>query len=143
MKSFEVYEKYPNSKKSLVEIEKLINSIKNHIQIEETVFFSIHLCIHEIFMNAIYHGNKSDISKFVEVYAFIEKEVLTVKITDQGEGFDVANISNPLEEENRFKESGRGIFLTLHYTNSLQYEKTNRGFCATLTFDLASLKNTN
>ena len=140
MRTFEVYEKYPSIRKSLAEFEKIVALVKNHIQLDETQFYSIHLCIYEIFINAIYHGNKIDSSKFVEFYSFIENNILTINIIDQGEGFDIDAVPNPLEDDNKLKASGRGVFITSHYAHSLRYERTQRGFHSILTFDLEKIK---
>ena len=139
MKTFEIYEKYPSTKKSLSDVDRTVTSIKNHLQLDESLFYVVHLGIYEIFINALYHGNKLDASKFVEFHSYIEGNFLTIEITDQGEGFDFSAIPNPLEEENILKDSGRGVFITSHYADSLHFEKTRRGFCATLTFDLEKI----
>jgi len=140
MKTFEVYEKYPSTKKSFADVEKIIDIIKNNIQVEETFFYNIHISIYEIFVNAIYHGNKLDASKFVDFYAYVEDDILTIRITDQGEGFELAEVPCPLAIDNKIRDSGRGIFVTHHYAESLRYEKTHRGFCSILTFHLEKEK---
>ena len=36
---------------------------------------------------------------------------ITVKIKDEGTGFDINKLPDPTQEENLFKEHGRGIFI--------------------------------
>ena len=38
-------------------------------------------------------------------------DALKIRIADEGEGFEVSNLPDPLAEENLLRHSGRGIFL--------------------------------
>ena len=141
MITFEIYEKYPSIRKSISDIDEILHSIKHQTQLEDEKFHCIRLCINEIFINAIYHGNKFDASKFVEFHSYIENNILTVSVTDQGDGFDVNDVPDPLVEKNIIKDSGRGIFIISHYADSVSFQKTKRGFNTAITFYLEKLKN--
>ena len=43
-----------------------------------------------------------------------------VTIADQGEGFDIAKLPDPLAEENLLRHSGRGIFLIRAFMDEVQ-----------------------
>ena len=36
---------------------------------------------------------------------------LTIRITDQGEGFELQEVPDPLQDNNLLRHSGRGLFL--------------------------------
>src|SRR3954468_1400999 len=73
----------------------------------------VSVAIRESVINAIKHGNKSDVSKHVyvefETGAQAAAAELTIRVRDEGEGFDPATLANPLDPENLLKSSGRGI----------------------------------
>ncbi len=78
---------------------------------------SIHwigVAVRESVINAIKHGNQDIEDKLVTVEFALappgEPERLTVRVVDQGEGFDPVEIADPLAPENLLKSSGRGIF---------------------------------
>jgi serine/threonine-protein kinase RsbW len=71
----------------------------------------IEMAVHESLINAIYHGNRSDESKHVYLRFQIHPDRLEVHIRDQGSGFDLNDVADPLATENLLKVSGRGIFL--------------------------------
>ena len=54
--------------------------------------FSIHLAVEEAIVNAIVHGNKLDPRKTVHVVCHVDAEVMRIQITDEGEGFDPAQV---------------------------------------------------
>lgn len=70
------------------------------------------LALDEALANAIRHGCKGDPTKSVQcIVTHDASGDLTIIVRDPGPGFDVAAVPNPLEEQNVFKASGRGVFL--------------------------------
>jgi serine/threonine-protein kinase RsbW len=87
----------------------------------------IEMAIHESLINAIWHGNKNDGSKQVWMRLQIHEDRLEVRIRDQGEGFDIDAIADPLQEENLLRVSGRGIFLIRSFMDEFHVEKLREG----------------
>jgi serine/threonine-protein kinase RsbW len=52
---------------------------------------------------------------------------LLFTVADQGRGFRVDHVRNPLKEENIMKESGRGIFLMRTLMDKVEFELTQKG----------------
>ena len=98
---------------------------------------NIPLACDEAITNAIIHGNKSDPNKKVSIQIYVSSSRIKLRIKDQGEGFDVESVDNPLEGDNLMRSSGRGVYLmksimdTVVYKDGgrvLELEKTNNGF---------------
>ncbi len=49
-------------------------------------------------------------------------DLLTVRVRDQGNGFDPDQVPDPLAPENLLKPRGRGIFLTRRFMDSVDYD---------------------
>lgn len=77
--------------------------------------------------NAITHGNKQNPQKKVKVVGEILPGWLLVMIADEGKGFDPGQVSNPLQEENLLRESGRGIFLMRTLMDKVEIDRTDGG----------------
>jgi serine/threonine-protein kinase RsbW len=69
------------------------------------------LALDEALANAIRHGCKGDPTKSVQCIVTHDASGLTIVVRDPGPGFEVAKVPNPLEGDNVFKSSGRGVFL--------------------------------
>ncbi len=82
----------------------------------------IEMAVHESLINAIYHGNKNDETTSVYMRFEIHGDRLEVHIRDQGAGFDVNNVADPLATENLLKVSGRGIFLIRAFMDEFKVE---------------------
>jgi serine/threonine-protein kinase RsbW len=85
------------------------------------------MAVREAAINAVLHGNAYDRRKTIEVTFAREPETLEVTVRDQGKGFDVAGIPDPLAPENLLKQSGRGIFLIRTYMDEVRFRKLNPG----------------
>jgi len=71
----------------------------------------IGMAVRESMVNAVVHGNRYNANKKVRLSVSKNSESLTVRIADEGEGFDFENLPDPCAGENLFRSSGRGIFL--------------------------------
>jgi len=76
---------------------------------EETAMW-ISMAVREAVINAIKHGNKEDRQKRVEIQYAFNRDGLSIRVMDQGSGFDLSQVPNPLDPENLLKPTGRGIF---------------------------------
>lgn len=81
------------------------------------------LCISEAITNAVIHGNKHDNEKSVKLEINVNDFFLEASIEDEGNGFDFNNLPNPINEANRIKEGGRGLYIIKMYSDSAEFKK--------------------
>ena len=85
--------------------------------------FGVRLALEEALVNAIKHGNKMDPGKSVTVDWEVSDNHVRVVIEDEGEGFDVADVPDPTDEENLDKPGGRGIMLMRSFMSLVEYNE--------------------
>ena len=88
------------------------------------------VAVRESVINAIKHGNRNDSSKrvFVDFEAAPETvPELTIRVRDQGDGFDPGELADPLAPENLLKASGRGIFLIRNFMDEVLLRRAPEG----------------
>ncbi|HMT07121.1 MAG TPA: ATP-binding protein [Pyrinomonadaceae bacterium] len=94
------------------------------IKPEESNLF---VALDEAFVNAVKHGNKFDSNKLVRISASVSKDEARFTVEDEGEGFDVKNIPDPLDPQNLFKTSGRGVLFIYNIMDEVSYnDRGNR-----------------
>jgi serine/threonine-protein kinase RsbW len=71
----------------------------------------IGMAVRECVVNAVVHGNRYSKNKKVHLDTERSKDRLTFTIGDEGEGFDLNSLPDPLAPENLLNQSGRGIML--------------------------------
>jgi serine/threonine-protein kinase RsbW len=88
---------------------------------------NLFVALDEAFVNAVKHGNKYDPNKLVRITANVSKDEARFTIEDEGEGFDVNAIPDPLDPDNLFKTSGRGVLLIYNIMDEVNYnDRGNR-----------------
>jgi len=94
------------------------------------------LAVTEATTNAIIHGNKNNKLKLVRIYVYVDGKTITIKIKDEGKGFDPTIVPDPTDPENLLKDSGRGLYLMRVYMDGLEYNKTPEGTETILTLKI-------
>ena len=88
---------------------------------------NLFVALDEAFVNAVKHGNKFDAHKLVRITADVSNAEAKFTIEDEGEGFDVNTIPDPLDPDNLFKASGRGVLFIYNIMDEVKYnERGNR-----------------
>jgi len=88
---------------------------------------NLFVALDEAFVNAVKHGNKFDANKLVRITADVSPEEARFTIEDEGDGFNVAEIPDPLDPQNLFKTSGRGVLFIYNIMDEVKYnERGNR-----------------
>ena len=106
-------------------IEETEAFVAAHINDEDRIY-QIVLLTSEAVTNAIEHGNHLDESKQVHVELAVEEDCLTVSVQDEGSGFSRNEVTDPLKDDNLFKDGGRGIFLIEEMADEVRYEMDGR-----------------
>ena len=112
-----------SEKSELERVDKFLKEIFKKKNIQNRYFNKIFLCVSEAVMNAIEHGNRNICSRKIVIYVDYTQNYMNIRIMDEGEGFNYENITNPTNEDNIKKESGRGIFIINAFADSLEYNK--------------------
>jgi serine/threonine-protein kinase RsbW len=120
---------------SAVEMVDFVQVVSDHVGralgLDDEAIHWVGVAIRESVINAIRHGNRNDESKhvFVEFASAPSDQEpgLTVRVRDQGEGFDPETVANPLEPDNLLKSSGRGIFLIRSFMDEVRLQRAPEG----------------
>ncbi len=123
-KYFLEIESTPNN---LITVEEFVNYFAVDLGLDREKINGLLLAVTEATTNAIIHGNKNNKLKMVRIYVFVEGSTITIKIKDEGQGFDPSIVPDPTNPENLLKDSGRGLYLMRIYMDGLSYNKTPEG----------------
>jgi serine/threonine-protein kinase RsbW len=113
--------------RSIRRVETYLSRINAAMHLDEIQVHKVMVSLTEAVNNAIIHGNRSDPNKKVLVRCEVHPGWLLFIIEDQGRGFHVDQVKNPLKEENLLRESGRGIFLMKTLMDKVEFELTQKG----------------
>ena len=114
---------YPSTLESVDQAEAQILKAAEEAGMDEETRDGISMAVRECLVNAVVHGNRYNRNKTVHVGVTFEDARFTIKIRDQGEGFERTDVPDPLHEENILRHSGRGLFLMEAYMDELKVQK--------------------
>ena len=117
-------ESTPNN---LITVEEFVNYFAVELGLDQEKINGLLLAVTEATTNAIIHGNKNNKLKLVRISVYVNGPVLTIKIKDEGKGFDPSIVPDPTDAENLLKDSGRGLYLMKVYMDGLTYNHTPEG----------------
>jgi serine/threonine-protein kinase RsbW len=93
--------------------------------------FSIKLALEEALVNAIKHGNQMDPEKRVYITYRVTHQRFDVRITDEGPGFNPADVPDPTDPDNIERACGRGLLLMRGFMTAVEFH--GRGNIVTMT----------
>ena len=101
------------------------------VRLDDDAVHWVSVAVRESVINAIKHGNREVEDKQVTVEFTASPAAaptrLTVRVVDQGEGFDPVEVADPLAPENLLKSSGRGIFFMRSFMDDLRLQRAPEG----------------
>jgi serine/threonine-protein kinase RsbW len=120
---------------STFEMLDFVQVVSDHIGrlsgLDEDSVHWLGVAIRESVINAIKHGNALDEAKRVHVeFTPLDTDAtpgLSVRVRDEGAGFDPANLPDPLAPDNLLKSSGRGIFLIRSFMDHVDLRPAPEG----------------
>lgn len=85
------------------------------------------MAVREGVINAYNYGNRRDPQKKITVIVEFDPDKMIVHILDEGYGFELTEIPDPLAEENLLRTSGRGLFLMRAFMDEFKVQRGPRG----------------
>ena len=108
---------------SVDEAESAVLEVAQEIGFDEDELHALGMALRESMVNAVAHGNRYSARKKVHLTVSKASDHLTVVIADEGEGFDLSSLPDPLAEENLLRQSGRGLLLIQAFVDEFQVRR--------------------
>jgi serine/threonine-protein kinase RsbW len=107
--------------------ERALVDLCNRTECAEDQRYWLVTALREAAANAIRHGNQQDPEQLVRIDLSVDDRDVSIRIEDEGEGFDFDAIPDPTDPENLLRPSGRGIFYMRQFMNRVEFDRTPGG----------------
>jgi serine/threonine-protein kinase RsbW len=107
------------------DLELAIDFIEEFAQeysLEDDMLERLRLVGSEAVTNAIEHGNQLDVTKDVTLRLEMVNSFVEMRVTDEGPGFVIEEIPDPLASENLLAEGGRGVYFIFEFADEVVFE---------------------
>ena len=116
---------YPSTLESVDVVEADILKAAVDAGFGEDEQHGIGMAVRECMVNAVVHGNRYNKNKHVHVNVTKSMVDFTIRIRDQGEGFETEGVPDPLHDTNILRHSGRGLYLMKAFMDDVKVEKVS------------------
>ena len=103
--------------------EDLVHSLGRYSGDREELAYHLNLVLTEAITNAICHANANDPKKHIQVQISATEKNLSIKVFDEGEGFDLKKLT--ADEVKETAECGRGIQIIHRLMDKVAYRRSN------------------
>jgi serine/threonine-protein kinase RsbW len=87
---------------------------------DEDDCYRIGMSVREGVINAFHYGNQERPEKKIYLMVDLTPDKMVIHVIDEGKGFKLEDVPNPLAEENLLSTSGRGIFLMRSFMDEFE-----------------------
>jgi serine/threonine-protein kinase RsbW len=108
-------------------VQIISDCVTGFMGFDEDTAHWIGMSLRESVTNAIQHGNKLDPGKQVLISFEVVPDQLRVSVRDEGNGFKIEDLPDPLDPENLLKPSGRGIFYIRSFMDEVEFRPHPQG----------------
>ena len=122
-----LYIELDSQRSEIGKFEEVLARVNEETMFEIERFINLQIAVSEALVNAIVHGNKENPSKKVHVIINYDKDMIEVKVKDEGDGFDISMLPDPTNEENLLKESGRGVYIIMSLVDEFSFDSNDSG----------------
>lgn len=108
-------------------VSPLVDHVMRSIEISRVtsgIEIDIEVALREALLNAVIHGNRKDPRKYVylTICCCSDGEV-SMRIRDEGAGFDISSVPDPTAPEHLMSTHGRGIYLMRALMDEVSFEE--------------------
>lgn len=115
------------------EFAGLVQGVANDLALPEEEEVDLMIAVMEAVNNAILHGNQEDETKKIRMKIEAESSAITVWVQDEGHGFVLNAVPDPLAPANVMNASGRGILMMQAFMDDVEILPTDTGTVVKLT----------
>ena len=112
---------------------KTAEVVAKHMDLDDEKSAEISMALIEATINAFEHSDSAEGN--VQIHFVIQGELLVIKVTDRGKGFDKSQVKIPTIEEKITSDHKRGWGLQLiqELMDTVEFESTGEGTTVTMT----------
>ncbi len=123
----------PSDPEFLSDVDMFLEGTLRGFGAGESIVADIAISVSELVNNAIVHGNGSSMEKQVTVRIVRQNDSVTITVSDEGTGFNPADVPDPLANENLLEEVGRGLFIVRSLMGDVEVENSPTGTTVAIT----------
>jgi serine/threonine-protein kinase RsbW len=112
---------FPSNPENVSKVEPFVDEIATRYNLSPDQYGNLLISLTEAVTNAMQHGNRGDCSKHVSISLRHQSDALSVRVADEGPGFDPDTVPDPTCPERITECGGRGLFLMRNLSDECRF----------------------
>jgi serine/threonine-protein kinase RsbW len=108
---------------SVAKVEPFVHDVASRYNLSPDTQGNILVSLTEAVNNAILHGNGCDCSKKVSISLQHKRDALSIRVSDEGPGFNPQAVPDPTSPELLEKCGGRGLLLMRELSDECRFTR--------------------
>ena len=113
-------------------VELIAHALPGGLLSARRIRFNFRTALAEALANAIAYGNRHDRARLVRVRVEVSRDAVHLHVTDEGSGFDPADVPDPTRPDRLQREDGRGLFVLKSLVDQVVFNEKGNSVCLTL-----------
>lgn len=113
----------PSDPQSVAQVEPFVHDVASRYKLNADTQDNMLISLTEAVTNAILHGNQADCRKQVSISLRRNNDSLSISVSDEGPGFDMAAVPDPTCPEFLERCGGRGLFLMQRLSDECRFKR--------------------
>jgi serine/threonine-protein kinase RsbW len=122
-----IEKRYRSRINSVVKAERLTDKVARQCELSEGTRADLCIAVTEAVNNAVLHGNNLEPDKYVSLRFDCSSSAIRIVISDEGNGFDLESVADPLAPENITKPNGRGLLILESLMDEVKVKPSSQG----------------
>lgn len=114
---------FDSTLESVDQAENTLLAYAEQAGFDEDSRLQLGMALRESMVNAVVHGNKYSTGKKVRLVLEFTGSRLSIRVIDQGDGFNPNAVPDPLAQENLLRQSGRGLLLMRAFVDEFEVRR--------------------
>lgn len=107
--------------------QAITERVAEGVGFEEDDIHKIAMSVREGVINALHYGNRMQRDKSIRMVFTFEARRLVIRMVDEGPGFEINGVADPLADENLMKTSGRGLLIVQAFMDEMHVGHGSNG----------------
>ena len=109
--------------KNVSEVAPFVHDVATRYHLAPDVHGNILVSLTEAVTNAMLHGNGGDCNKVVSISLRRQRDALSIRVSDEGHGFNPDCVPDPTAADLLEQCGGRGLFLMRHLADECRFTR--------------------
>jgi serine/threonine-protein kinase RsbW len=112
---------FPSDLQNVTKVETFVEEVASRFNLAPDIHGNMLISLTEAVTNAMRHGNQCDCNKQVSISLRRQKDAISIRVSDEGPGFNPDAVPDPTLPDHLDQCGGRGLYLMRNLSDECRF----------------------